>query len=129
MVIKSKYYKLISHVLSIHILDFFRLCFVLYNENQELILLSEITNHGMDTPNKILDHDIENGLLLDQIEDNSMNDDEIDEATLLEIDQIMNVNTKNDTNLFDMMDSNDSIIENYSKYSYTKPLQPNRKEQ
>ena len=66
----------------------------------------------MDTPNRILDHDIENGLLLDRIEDDRMNDDEIDEATLLEIDQTTNMNTRNDTNLFDMMDLNDSIIEN-----------------
>ena len=84
-------------------------------------MCSEITNHGMDTPNEIPDQNIENGLLFDQIEDYPTNDDEIDEETLLEIDQT--TNTTNDTNinqqhanennLFDMTNLNDSIIENY----------------
>ena len=51
----------------------------------------------MDTPNKIPDHDFENGLLLDQTEDDPINNDELDEAILLEIDQTT-TNTTNDTN-------------------------------
>ena len=75
------------------------------------------------TPNKIPDHNFENGLLLDQTEDDPINDEEIDEAILLEIDQTMKTNTTNDTNthrqqvnennLFDVTNLNDSIIENY----------------
>ena len=77
----------------------------------------------MDTPNKIPDHDFENGLFLDQTEDDPINDDDIDEAILLEIDPTTKTNTTSDTNthqqhrnennLFDMTNLNDSIIENY----------------
>ena len=84
-------------------------------------MCSEIINHGMDTPNEIPDHDIENGLLLDQIKDYPTNDDEIDEATVLEIDQTTNttnytnINQQHakENNLFGMMNLNDSIIESY----------------
>ena len=42
----------------------------------------------MNTPDEILDPDLENGLLLKQIEDDPINDADIDEVALLESDQL-----------------------------------------